>query len=710
MIDELKRRARAGDLQALQELRERGFFGSATAPTRSYEVSAAQRRMWILDQTSGVGSAYNISRALTVQGELDRPALGRAFNAIVERHESLRTTFTSVGDEPRQVVHPTSPLSIVEVDLRGEADPPGAARQLAAEDAPRPFDLTAGPLFRVHLLRTGQAEHVLLFTAHHIVCDAWSLDNIVRELTALYRGDALRPLPRQYKDFAVWHNEWLRSAQGDEGRRYWRRALAAPLPVLDLPTDHRRTTASSWAGRALTIDLGDALTAGLRALATSEGTTVFTALVAITKSLLHLESGQEDIIVGAPVAGRDQPEVEPLIGVFANAVALRDRVTSTTTVRGLVRRVRRTIEDAFAHQGLPFDEVVTDLAVERNASRSPIFDVLVGLLNTEQSSLELGGLTLGEFETATGQAPHDLVLYFAEGSGSLQLSVLYRTALFDEPAIRRLLDRWVRIAGRAIAAPESRLRDLDAGESALRAARPASANIGGADLDRLAGRIVREAGVADAVVMPVRDEGEGESLVAFVVPGDGAPAETVRTRVMSVGTGVTRVVTMSTLPLTGDGHVNVRTLERLADEALRPAPNTTPEPPLHVWDLVPRKAARAQAETPQTRTDSNPAPDSREAPAIGDRRRSGGRRGCAVDPGRSAHAGRCHFERHRHVREQRWRRTDVELREARRRRTPHRHVDPGRRRQPGSPVILLLSEASDVLPAFWGASSPARSR
>ena len=701
MIEELKQRARAGDLQALQELRERGFFGAAAAPARSYALSAAQRRMWILDRTSESSSAYNMPRALTVQGPLDRAALGRALNSIVERHESLRTTFSTVGDEPRQTVHSAAPVPISEADLRMDADPLSTARRMAAEEAPRPFDLATGPLFRVHLLRTGDAEHVLLFNVHHIVCDGWSLDNIVRELTALYRGDHLPPLAIQYKDFAVWHNEWLRSAKGEHSARYWRRALAAPLPVLDLPTDHSRPGQSASAGQTVTVDLGQSFRARLTEFANREGVTLFTALVTLTKALLHLESGQEDIIVGAPVAGRDQADVEPLIGMFANAVALRDRITANASFRELLGRVRHTVEDAFSHQGTPFDELVNDLVFHRTASRTPVFDVLVGLLNTDRVALGLGDLTLTEFETGTGLAPHDLVLYFVEGDGSLHVSALYRVDLFEEVSIRRLLARWQQITERAIATPELKLSELGAGAPALTASCSATASSDATALDLLAGRLVREAGVADAVVLPMAIDGDSAALVACVVPGGGASVEAISARVLATGIPVSRVVAISGLPLTGDGRVNVRALERLAAESLGTEPQVA-GPRLHAWDLVPRGTDRRTASSTDAAVDSAGEVEDRPIPALA----SGP--ALPVVPGAewtlsavlrtaAAGAGSITYVRGDGTALS----SSYEALAAESRSIAGSLTRAGC--TPRTPIVLLLPEQSDVLPAFWGA-------
>lgn len=700
MIEELKRRARAGDRQALQELRDRGFFGTAQTPPRSYDVSAAQRRMWVLDQSTDVKSAYNLPRALRISGDLDHSALARALDAIVERHEALRTTFTTVDGEPRQIIQPARPATIEEADLRDAKNPAASAREIAREDAPRAFDLAAGPLFRVHLLRIADAEHVLLFNTHHIVCDAWSLENIVRELTALYRGQALPPLSRQYKDFAVWHNEWLRSAQADSDRRYWRRHLAAPLPVLDLPTDFARPDQGSWAGRTLTVDLGPSLTSRLNAFSTGERVTLFTTLMALTKSILYLESGQQDIIVGAPVAGRDHADVEPLIGMFANAVALRDRVTPQAPFRTLLRRVRTTVEDAFARQRIPFDEIVNDTGAVREAGRSPIFDVLVGLLNTDSSALELGGASISDFNTDTGLAPHDLVLYFAEAGGSLRLSILYRTDLFKDDSIRTLADRWQRVAARALSSPATRVSDLDHGSPAFAVSVPDSAVIGELtiNLRDVAAQIIERAGAVDAVVIPGHDQ---DALDAFVVPGDSSRPDLVSARVLATGAPVRRVVSLSNIPLLADGRIHLRALERLAAAASQPAVLASPTP-LHVWELAPR------------RSDSNAAHGIAAPSAVPAHLSTGGKTAIAAAPPLTHHSGvqtladsliKAASTASGTVRILRsaggeivWSYSDLTA-EARRIATSL--IEAGA--HTGDPVLLLLPEQEDVLPAFWGA-------
>ena len=698
LIDDLKRRARAGDAQALQELRDSGFFGATAVPAVSYAMSHAQRRLWLLDQGSGSG-AYNLPRAVMLHGAADMAALEGAFAALVARHEALRTTFDLVGGEPRQFVHPARPFRLEQHDLRDQADPLAVARALARSQAPRRFDLAKGPLFSAQVLRVADACHVLLFNVHHIVCDAWSLDVMVADLGALYAGATLAPLPRQYKDYALWHNERLGSAPGQAHRAWWGRQLS-PLPQpLSLPSEHPRHADSPWTGELLEFTLDAVLGERLRAFAVDSRVGLFATLVAGVKALLHLESGAAEITVGAPVAGRGHADLEGQVGTFANAVVLRDWIGPQDTWTQLAARVGRTVEAALVHQDVPFDQVLEDCAPPRRPARSPLFDVMVGLLNTEHQALQLGALRAEDFPVATGQVPHDLVFYFAQAGDSLRLTLGYRSALWPQATARQLAARLLRLLDAALAAPGCPLRELTLGPAALSTPRPTQARVGDDEFDllELEARLRAQADLAAVAVLPTPRA--ARPLTAFVVAGDGRERAALLARVLPALAAAAphcALCPVTALPLDGSGRVHVRELESLlADAQLDLA---TPPALLHVWELAASQAVPGRAvRPPAAGTDVPEGP-----PALaGDQPlatpagqgwtlASALRRAAQAAP----HARLVFIDRDDARRELSY----AQLHDEALHMLGALQAAGGR---PGQDVLLLLPHAGDVVPAFW---------
>jgi amino acid adenylation domain-containing protein len=442
----------------------KGAVGSARSqpilPTRRegpLPLSFAQQRLWFIDQLSPGLPGYNIPTAIRLSGQLDKAALQQSLDTIIGRHEALRTTFTAVDGQPAQVIAPTAPLRLAEVDLRTlpAAEREAAARREAIAEAQRPFDLARGPLVRTILVRLDETEYLALFTLHHIIADAWSIGVLVRELAALYAAYAdsgkggvtapLPPLPIQYADFAIWQRQWL-EGQGD-GREsplqqqlaYWRRQLGGHLPSLDLPVAHQRPPAQTFVGATRSFALAPDLAAALYALSQREGVTLFMTLLAAFQILLHRYTAQTDILVGSPIANRTRAEIEPLIGFFLNTLVLRTSLAGNPSVRELLRRVREVTLEAYSHQDLPFERLVEELRPERDLSRTPLFQVMFVLQNAGMASLELPGLTLQLQASDTGTAKFDLLLEFAELADGLVGGFEYNTDLFDTPAIDRMI-------------------------------------------------------------------------------------------------------------------------------------------------------------------------------------------------------------------------------------------------------------------------------
>ena len=413
-------------------------------------LSFAQRRLWLLDQLLPSGSVYNVPRVVRLVGALDVEALRRAFAELVSRHEALRTRFEMRDGEPVQVIEPQLSLALEPEDLSAlvPAQREAEAERRAQQEAQASFDLERGPLIRVRLLRLTPSEHWLLLSLHHIVTDGWSMGVLFNELSALYgaycQGEAspLAELPVQYADYALWQREWLQREVLEQQLTYWRQALA-DLPVLELPTDRSRPMAASYRGARVSFELGEALTRGLKELGRREGATLFMTLLAAFQVLLYRYSGQEDLAVGVPVAGRSRPELEGLIGFFVNTLVLRADLSGAPSFEEHLARVRARALEAYAHQDLPFEKLVEALAPRRDLSRNPLFQASLVLQNTPPGELKLEGLDVQRLEgLGSESAKFDLDFELTENPGRLSGSIQYATDLFDAATIERMVGHW----------------------------------------------------------------------------------------------------------------------------------------------------------------------------------------------------------------------------------------------------------------------------
>ncbi len=434
-------------------------------------ASFAQQRLWVVDRLEPGSAAYNLPFALRLQGELDTAALRASLDALVRRHEALRTTFAEQGGVPVQVIHPAAPVELRELDLRGlpQAEREAGAERLASEETLRPFDLAHGPLLRSTLLRLDEEEHVLLFTLHHVVSDGWSMQVLVREVSALYgafsRGEEpqLAELPVQYADFAVWQREWLSGEVLDEQIGYWKDALAGAPPLLEIATDRPRSAAQSTRAGMHRFAFPAATAAGLRALSRREGTTLFMTLLAAWQTLLGRYAGQEDVVVGTPIAGRTRVELEGLIGFFVNMLALRGDLAGDPTWAELLGRVRETALGAFAHQHLPFERLVDELAAERSLTHAPVFQAIFALnrAGARDERLSLGTVRLEPFGGELEETKFDLNLKVLDDEEELSGALLYRAALFEaETAARMGGHLEVLLEAMAAAHPGQRLSEV----------------------------------------------------------------------------------------------------------------------------------------------------------------------------------------------------------------------------------------------------------
>ena len=452
-----------------------GHLASSPAPalapldTEQYlPLSFAQQRLWLLDQLLASGSVYNIPRVVRLRGALEVEALTKALSELVRRHESLRTRFEVHDGEPVQVIEPRLSLALELEDLSAlaPAQREAEAQRRAQAEAQAPFDLERGPLVRARLLRLAPSEHWLLLSLHHIVTDGWSMGVLFNELSALYgayrQGEAspLAELPVQYADYALWQREWLQGEVLEQQLAYWRQALTE-LPVLELPTDRPRPMVASYRGARVSFELGEALTRGLKELSRREGATLFMTLLAAFQVLLYRYSGQEDLAVGVPIAGRSRPELEGLIGFFVNTLVLRADLSGAPSFREHLARVRTRALEAYAHQDLPFEKLVEALAPTRDLSRNPLFQVSLVLQNTPPGELKLDGLeALPLRGLGSESAKFDLSLELTESAGRLSGSIQYATDLFEAATIERLVGHWRVLLEAIVADPGQAISQL----------------------------------------------------------------------------------------------------------------------------------------------------------------------------------------------------------------------------------------------------------
>jgi amino acid adenylation domain-containing protein len=446
----------------LLELRRAQQSGAAPAaapdaiPPRGAEpapLSFSQRRLWFLDRMEPGNAFYNLPNAVRLRGALDVPALERALGEIVRRHESLRTTFAEADDAPVQVIAPFGGFALPVEALSGadEADRESAAKRRVGEEAARPFDLAAGPLFRAGLLRLDAEDHVLMLSMHHAVSDGWSLGVLLRELWALYaayregRESPLPELPVQYADYAVWQHAQLTGGVLDRQLAYWRERLADAPALLELPADHPRPAVQTYRGATVPVEMPLELLEQLQALGRGEGATLYMTLLAAFQVLLSKYSGSTDIVVGSSIAGRTRKELEELIGFFVNTLVLRTDLGGDPTFRELLRRVREATLGAYANQEVPFEKLVAELQPERSLSHSPLFQVVFELQKAGGGGGALPGLTVRTVAAEQASAPFDLSLELAATPQGLRGALNYATDLFERDTAERMLRHLARV-------------------------------------------------------------------------------------------------------------------------------------------------------------------------------------------------------------------------------------------------------------------------
>ncbi|MEW5929831.1 MAG: amino acid adenylation domain-containing protein, partial [Gemmatimonadota bacterium] len=445
-------------------------------------LSFAQQRLWFIDQLQPGSAAYNVPAALRLRGALDARTLRRALAAVVRRHEALRTVLPVRDGEPVQEIRPAGPLPFPVVELgalpprRREAE----AVRLAAAEAARPFDLARGPLLRATLLKLDRDDHAVLFTLHHVVSDAWSMEVLTREVSALYatysRGEEHRlpELPVQYADYAAWQRGWLAGEALEAQLAWWRERLAGAPPVLEIPTDRPRRPLAEAPWRAVPVELPAGSSRALRELARREGATPFMALLAAWQLLLGRYAGEEDVVVGSPIAGRTRAELEGLIGFFVNTLVLRADLSGDAGFRGLLERVRETTLGAFQHQDLPFERLVEELQPERSLTHAPLFQVMFSLEAAAAAGPRLGDVRMEPLYGGGGVTQFDLDLDLEDGPERIRGVLRHRTDLFEAATAERMAGHFRVLLEGVLGDPDRPLAEislLDGGERAQVVAR-----------------------------------------------------------------------------------------------------------------------------------------------------------------------------------------------------------------------------------------------
>lgn len=451
-------------------LQEKGLRTSLTSiPRRKDQIdlplSFAQQRLWFLDRLEPGSSAYNMYSAQHLQGPLNIAAIEQSINQIFQRHESLRTTIHEMNGEPIQVIIPFSTLNLRMIRLQDSDDREAEVDRLVHEELECPFDLAAGPLIRAAMLQLSADEHILLFTLHHIISDAWSSGVIFRELEILYEANlngkvsALPELPIQYGDYALWQKEWFQGKRLEEELSYWKNKLDGAPQILKLPTDYPRPSIQSYRGAVKRFPLPSRLSESLKELAQHEGATSFMVFLAAFAALLHRYTGNRDLVIGSPISNRNRVETEDLIGLFVNTLLFRLDLSGNPTFREFIRRVREICLENYSHQDVPFERLVEHLRPERKLSRSPLFQVMFDFVKGGPT-MNLQGLTARPFIVKTSTAKFDLSLFMQERESQFSGAVEYCSDLFEGQTVERMIGHFQNLLEVASANPDTTISAL----------------------------------------------------------------------------------------------------------------------------------------------------------------------------------------------------------------------------------------------------------
>jgi len=432
-------------------------------------LSFAQQRLWLIDQITDNKSVYNVPLAYRMNGFLDVEVLSQSLNAIIQRHESLQTTFTVIDQHPVQhfVTDLKIALPLIDIQDITEIEQKLELRKLADIEAKNAFDLSQSPLLRAKLLRLDTNEHVLFLTMHHIICDGWSLDVFFRELGIIYEAfstgnpSPLPPLMIQYADFAVWQREWLQGEVLDSQLSYWKQQLGGIDPLLQLPTDRPRPIVQSYIGDRQILRLSKALSDALKALSYQEGATLFMTLLTAFQALLYRYTGQTDILVGCTIANRNRTEIENLIGFFVNTLALRANLADNPTFRELLSKTKKVTLDAYVHQDLPFEKLVEELNLERDLSFNPLVQVTFALQSAPLLAIDLSNLKLSPLEENKNNiTKFDMEVSVWETPEGLAVDWGYNNDLFESATMERMTQHYHNLLEEVVRNPDCNINNL----------------------------------------------------------------------------------------------------------------------------------------------------------------------------------------------------------------------------------------------------------
>ncbi len=438
-------------------------------PNKYYPLSYAQQRLWFLDQIEPGNSVYNETISLRIKGDLNITALEYSLNEIISRHEILRTTFVSLKGEAFQVISSDEKLGLFLTKLSDEISPIEREKEcerLRSQLVKQTFDLTKWPLMRANLFQFEENEFVLFLVLHHLITDGWSSDRFIREMTAIYEAyladqtASIPELPIQYADFASWQKQWLSGEVLNRQISYWKKQLSGPLPVLELPIDYPRPAIQSFVGAKESLMLSKPVSDQINRFCQQQEVTLFMTLLAAFQILLYRHTGQEDILIGSPIAGRNRAEIENLIGFFINTLVFRNQLDENSTFHELLQRVRRVALDAYAHQDLPFEKLVEELQPDRDLSRTPVFQVFFNLLNFGKKAINVAGLIWETLPRPEAEAKFDLTLYAREKAEGIQLEFVYNAGLFTSVRIKEMVIQLSAIIEQAVNNSETKINQF----------------------------------------------------------------------------------------------------------------------------------------------------------------------------------------------------------------------------------------------------------
>lgn len=436
-----------------------------------YEVSQAQKRLWIMNQFEEEQVAFNVTGAYELEGQLDRAALERALAILVQRHESLRTTFVTVEGEPKQKIHPvdTFGFALSWVDLRTTPDAEKVASEIADAEANTVFDLEKGPLLRTTLVQLDETRYAFLLTMHHIISDGWSVEVIIHESLTLYNAfqagkpNPLSPLKIQYKDFTAWSNRLLSGNRLQEHRQYWLKQFENDIPLLELVTDFPRPAIRSYQGNTTHFVIDPTLTRRINEVCRQNDATLFMVLLAATHVFLYRYSGQTDIVIGTPMAGRNHQDLEGQIGFYINMLPLKTAFDPQQSFQNLLLAVKQTALGAYAHDTYPFIQLVEDLKLGSNQSRTNLFDVVVQMQDAQPQGLQtpsLAGIQVKEFRAAAQASKYDLTFNFMPTDHHIAVGIEYSTGLFRDATLEKMKAQFLALLEAAIQYPVTSVNEL----------------------------------------------------------------------------------------------------------------------------------------------------------------------------------------------------------------------------------------------------------